>query len=1002
MSRTDLRDRTFRYAWLLEISGLTTRLYSGQRPPAASIGWGGVTYTDLPVIQSVGSQTTRLNALGGIAEQGALTIILRAVQDADPEHDPAVFLLRNGHRAASRFVRLAATLEHDATAVDVVLNRDVSGWPTIGGREVLHCGVETLVAQGGTDVSPPRFIVADRARLGTRVAVHQVDLARGWQPYVTSDVVTWTGRRVVLKRAAITGAPLVAGDYEEVLRGFLDGPPSKAPDGTVKVVCLPLTVAAKTRVGGDAVRTGFVHDFHLFTRGLRSTVAHTQIFKAGDMMSQPNPNNDISGSGVVTVGSNRAMADNTDPTLPDGHPRRSAFQVTNAPVVPRMEASGAAPFATLNQIAVGAAEPAGNTNGGGYVENVDLYDVQAVDLCGGADEALLRWPQDVVAAVNTAWQPGTTAGAGGAWCDVRLNLNGDRPRLELLRNGQVIEGPLLVEFRSDWEEPGEFAEDYVEGQGYMRERREVLAMGLDFAAPDETQWPDVPSERAQWMQRWTRQISVKRSRDNGQASIAKEIRGVALGFLENGERHFLFKADVLGTAFSGVKWVQVKWTDPRGDEQKQIVPIVAVAAETYSGKLIGYRYTIGETVRQQVKTCGDWPGGPLAEVRAAAKWSRATGAQVILELLLSGRGAGTNSAAYDVQAFGANLNEDDIWLETFLAAPDIGTWSMPLAEEVEIGAFIQPILQAMGCCLAMVLDEETGRQRLALVPLGIEFAPDAGATIQQSHISGGVGEPTEAKITTAYKLELGYDEATGEARIKPTFADADAQADAGGDAGQTLELKLRGLDVGAVTDGAALALRLVSDMRARHGRPRVGYELLLYHGAAATAAIGRMVRLNLEAITAAARAMEVTVDHDKASARLVLMRYGVNGAGWAPALRVTAVVSAKIVEVAANQHTRPQHPITGHDQVDLDYWAVNDPCACVKRGQWSARVSTFITAIDTVTRRVTFDANHLLAVGDTVRPLAYDLSTAIQKGFLYVADADDHLGAGDDQAKDWM
>ena len=147
MSRDDLRLPTWRYAWLLEISGLTVRYYAGQAPPTRSIGWGGVDYTDLPLITGVGSQTSRLTALGGVAEMGSITVTLTGQRGATGDHDPVTLLLRNGRRDSTRVARLAASLPHDTPAVDVTLDRDVTGWPTVGGREIFHLGVETLVAQ---------------------------------------------------------------------------------------------------------------------------------------------------------------------------------------------------------------------------------------------------------------------------------------------------------------------------------------------------------------------------------------------------------------------------------------------------------------------------------------------------------------------------------------------------------------------------------------------------------------------------------------------------------------------------------------------------------------------------------------------------------------------------------------------------------------------------------------------------------------------------------------
>ena len=1002
MSRDDLRLPTWRYAWLLEISGLTVRYYAGQAPPTRSIGWGGVDYTDLPLITGVGSQTSRLTALGGVAEMGSITVTLTGQRGATGDHDPVTLLLRNGRRDSTRVARLAASLPHDTPAVDVTLDRDVTGWPTVGGREIFHLGVETLVAQGGTAAGPPRFIAADRAQLDTRVDVHLYDATLALQPWVTSDVVTWTGRRVRLLRAAITGAALTDADYEEVLRGELDRPPQEAAEGSVDLILAPLTVALKKRIGGDATRTRLVRTHHLYTRGLRSTVAHTQIFAEGDMLRAANPApGDGMAAGSITVDSNATMKDNTDTSLDDGHPRRSAFKVTNASATP-MEAQGAGAFALATSIAVDPLDPDAATNGGGQVVNIDLWDVKAVDLCGGAGEALLAWPQGVAAVVNAAWMPATTAGAGGAWADVRLILEGDEPRIEAVRNGQHVVGPLHLEFRSDWAEPGFADSDYFQGQGYLRHRGEVTAYGLDLADPDEPNWPDVKTEDGRGYQRWVRSLRVMRSRGAGNGVHRWPIRGLGLAYCEAGERHFLAESDILAT-LSGAKWVAVRWTDARGEEHTQVLPVTAVAEELDGGgNHVGWRYTIAESVRQQMQSWGDWPGRAPAEIRAACRWSQADAATVLLEMLLSGRGNSVNSAGYDRQPVGANLNEDDVWVDTFLSARNVGPWTLTLSEDTTVAEFVTPILQAMGYCLAVKLNPELGRQQLALVPLGLEYAPDSVGTIRTADVSGGIKTPVEAAITTRYKLEAGYDEKTGEALVKPTYVDADALGDAGGASGGTLELKLRGLELPPSMDAVIWGVGLVGDLRARYGRPRKLTRLRTHHGISGAFALGDVVTLDLPRVSGAARVTEVVTDWDRASATVALTRYGVTGAGWAPALRVSSVVDATTVVVERNRHTLAEHPVTGADQQDLDYWTDGAPCACVPRGNWAGRTLTTISSINRTTRRVVFAGAHGLAAGDTVRPKAYDSSSAAQKLYVYVADRDGTLGAGGDEGKDWM
>lgn len=1020
MSLTDLQGNSWRLAWLLEIGGVTYRWWGGpvgSTPPTTAVpGLALLNYTDIEAIPpgGIGTQADQLAELGGVSKVGGLSVRLISRGSVAGAGDPAAVLMRTGVRgvASTERAKLVQTIEH-ATSVSgstIYADRSVMSWPAAAAnRYVVHIGQETFVATGRS-TGPDRFTGATRGIAQTRYAQHTYDPDRGQIPWMTAYPVSWRGRFARLRVAYVTGKALVDGDYYEVLRGIIDTDPDLSDDGlSVTVHLAPLTAVLKYQVGGDQSVTRLVRGWHYFSPGLGSIVAHSQIAEQAEVYSSTcSANYAGPGQNVNNYAQHLAWSDES---LADGHPRRLPIVLMNGG--PSIDVTHAG-SPTLN---LAQAPSVGATNGVA-IANATGLEVHAVDVSGEAQP--MAWPHDVIKFVNSDWSPGTVAGASGAWCDVRISADG--PAVYALCNADIApQNAVRIEFRCDWGNGTRDRTDVAEtlaGQGYTRDRHEVLWYGIDFAAPDETaRWDPVTGgagsvgvvDRPPWREDhpWSRELKVSTFRDGDDGGKAFAIRGIADAYYQCGEAYFLAEDDILGgSGVAGSQFVQVRWTEG-GEELTQVFPVSAVVAQANPDTSpIGYRYTVSESTRLGVRSFGDWPGEPRCEIRAASVFSNAKSRTVLLELLHSGRGAAANDATWDQLPFGANLKTEDVDQDSFDRRASTGIddrWTMHIASAATVEEHISPILRATGTSLAMRLDPTTQRSRLSLVPVGHEHALDSVATITTGDLVLD-GRPTterDAKVITRWSLDLNFGR-DGKPGATVTYIDVDAVESQGGDQAGGETIKLRGLEIGSAGDMVAATQDLIAGLRRRFGAPRLKYRFSLAGGWAFKLAIGDVVKLTApdawqydgtRGVTALpCRITGKTVDWSAGRVDIEAVSYGLNGTGYAPALKVASVVTATKVTVEANAYTSTVHPLTGAVQADVDFFAVSDAVYCVPRGDWAGKTARTISVVSG--NDVTLSGAHGLVAGDTIRPQPYDSVTAALRLYAYIADSTDTLGAG--------
>lgn len=1006
-------DRRVKLAWLLEVAGVPVRWWGGQEPPAKSLGYGAGYYTDVKAIvpHRIGQQTAELDELGGIAKHGAVSVVLASRGPAAGAGDPRVVLCKAGKRGASMVTRLAATLEHDATGgVTVVTTTDPTGWPQVGGRYVFHVGTEAFSATGLDSVAPYGFTGVDRAQFDGNPQEHLVAVSRGLQPNVYAEPVTWRTRRAVLKAAPITGRALADADYVEVVRGFIDAMPTLAADGlSVRLDIAPLTALLETTANAGRV-TKLVQGWHDFQAGQANTFGHTQFAVRGRVAQIQASAGYFAAGPSIPVYDSREWSENADPSLDDHHPRRLPLRHQGGDGLELPTGTGVGTLvATVDQ----------NDIAQSWLVNEAAWEPKTVAVTG-----LLRWPGDIFTALRSTWAPGQVAdgvGVTGAWVDVApVQLNGGWV-LQCQANGAALHDAFMLEFRSDWSLPGYYYHrDYWPEQQYTGWGvNEICWYGLQLCAPDGP-WFDSrrvgaigehlsPSARNQSV--WVREEWVRARRGVDEAPDTIPIRGCPRAFYQTGESAWLAE-DAVITPSGTPQFVEVK-ASQGGIERRFVTRVASTSSKTDGlGNTIGYTYELAPGFELTTPSFGDWPGEPRAEIRPVASFWRQKAGSVLLRLLCSGRGKGTNGTP-DVLPFGADIPLAHINVASFAAFDSIpirNEWSMVMRPDKPLKDLVTPLLRAMGACL--VMRNVGGVQKVGLAPVGLP-TDESVAAINSATIAIDARPASEAenRVVTRYKLTANYSSWTDEPRVTGIFIDASAQSENGGDAGDELKLELRGWSVEAGRDIIQEALPLVETLRARMGTPRRTYSFTIPRGLAMQLAVGDVVTLTapdavaldggwgVSGLLVRVKRIEVTHSGERDGAEVTVTSYENNPAGWAPAMQVDASVDADTLTVEANQFSAAAHPITGEAQTDAGFFRVGDAVELVPPGNWAGRVTG--KTIASISGNTIGIVGHGASAGWTIRPAAYDSVSSRLQGYVYAADGAGRLGSGDDAGKDW-
>lgn len=1003
-----IKDRPL--AWCLVLSGLTDRYYS-RVAPGDDLDGGvplstSTTYRDVEALVSVGPIRGSIDETGAVAKQAPVEVVLRAREASyagrapgDVMVDPVSTLRRITPRGSTRRTRLAASLPHSLAVTDVEVDEDVSGWDLPG---LIYIGQEALWADGaagdGTDGNPYRFTDCTRAVARTQVQAHVRDAARGLHPFITAQPVTWKGRRAAIYVSAVGPDGLALG-WKQYWRGLLDQDPEVSPDALyVSVRVAPLTSVLGWRLqagGASEMRTTFVRGWHYLGPDAACEVDISLHAPVGSIIKSQVQ---AAGGGnleVYDLDGYASIAAATDVTLPDGHPRRTLLRnLANVEDYPTgftapdtVEVDGAGPLAAATYL---ISTPA--------TESTPLRLIN--EAPGGAHE-LVRWWERVQNVCNfgTAWQPDWHP-ESDAWGASLIDTDTGRWARVLIApmaQGWLLRGLLNWEAQNPPLEVHAVPLEMVRG----------CWLGICLAPPDAL--PAIRGgEVAAAINPPSPLLTIRRSSSADGVWDQTPIIGVPDVWYQPGEHYLGPVADDIYTGTGGAtQWVRITGQDT----DVEIAIKSSTLVQDSEGADVGYVLEVDRAVDG-----GRGRGGPVLQLAGDAplvvtpvlRADGVTAVEFLLSLLLSGTGAGTNDADYDVLPFGANLGAAEVNVESFeaLALPDVlaaQTWRADPTKTIT--EQMRAILMLAGAQVVQRWSQEWNSWQIALVPLGVANGSDAVAAIEDGDIrvDGRPRLSADGRVVRVYALRVNHPVRDGEPD-EVTFVDADAIAEQGGDAGETLELDLVGVRIeGGAGDILQALVPSLTGIRGRLGYTRARWSIAVDSDVEALLTIGEgdIVRLTADdaldidgtigTTGRACQVLAVTRDLNRRRLDLDLVPRPGEAAGYVPAMQVQSVTDADTVVVKANKYTAARHPVTQAAQTDAQYFPAGTPVVCVPAGDWASRTAT--TILTRVGNTITTAAAHGLSAGDTIRYDAYDAvgHTDETRGYAFVADGAETL-----------
>lgn len=1008
MSWNNIKERSV--VWALTVSGSPYRFYS-EVPPGDNLMDGTVlntelTYIDVKAITSVGGVIASIDDVGGIARQDpvALTLLARDAYLPDGSRMNPFHIFRKVTPSGSPLrCRLISSLRHSLAVVDVIVDSDVSGWTVPG---MIHIGQESLWATGtagaGTEGNPYRFTDCTRSVALTQVQGHISNQDTGELPYVTSELVFWRGRRARIHVAEKFHDGTI-GEWKEYWRGIMDTAPELSNDGlSLRIRIAPMTAMFNWTIGtaDSTAKSTTVAGWHYLTKGKASTVNARAFWGPGQLYMNPGFNADT-GADTCELPSYALLTALFDPSLPTTDPRHGKFFSQHSVDIPGESVVSFTDMLpsprALTEFPGGSALIAiMDAENGAVLSSSAVTEWYPLSLLDGdeGDEELVAWPARLITVINsqTAWN--TTSGPIACWRDpengaptqdrwVHMSVLGDSCTSIVARKSLVTEGDAQMVF--------EYTGDDLCWGGF------IIRPAEDLEAHRATSSSPPAGAVVPYVELWC----TANPEDNHDRI---DIIGSADWWYQPGEPYIgPFRDNIYSGVGNSSQIIRI--TGAGTDTEVSIKDSFEVFSPDDGALSLGWICEVDLASELPTKVISQMPGDPAFVVEVMSRASNTSAVEFILKIAMSGEGRQTNGS-YDVLGIGLNLGQAEIDIESFESMSTPVSLSNQTWEVIRGKAVIEQIKGLLIACSCQIAQVYNGSSWvIKLIDLTAASVLDSVATITDDDTISPTATVSDGRLVRAYEFEVNIPvSGSDEESLKIPFLDAAAKNASNGDQGESLKLYLPGVRIGtSANDQASSLLDIVGDLRSRLGFERVKWVTKLPADHIGTLTLGLGDTVTLTSIYASdlnptnpvsnrpCRVYGINRDLKTNVLELQLIGYAGIMAGYVPALKVTDVVDVDTIEVASDVYAKD-------GAVDLSYYNVGDRIACVPIGDYASRVETVITAIDRGANLVTTFDNHGLAVGDTIRFGDYDDVSDTVKGYAYIADNSDVLGADSDPA----
>jgi hypothetical protein len=256
-------DRTARI-FGLEISGLPVRFYF-RESPFISEEIGGIAYTNLDCLESIGDYTADLDPSGGIATYSPMSVSLVMDRMRATSYDPHIVFGRCTRSSSVWNSILMQDIARDDDTPTIVVESD----PQVTYPHIFHIGAESFVITSQTQVGDLFELVCSQ-RIGFRQS-HAIRLDGTDTPLVTSEIVSWRGRQASIYSASVDQAGIIS-DSQVIFQGMIERSPEIADLTAVSLSIVPICAMVDNRISGEKFTTKLVYGYHYFDSSARNTL----------------------------------------------------------------------------------------------------------------------------------------------------------------------------------------------------------------------------------------------------------------------------------------------------------------------------------------------------------------------------------------------------------------------------------------------------------------------------------------------------------------------------------------------------------------------------------------------------------------------------------------------------------------------------------------------------------------------------------------------------------
>jgi hypothetical protein len=1010
-----------RRIFVLEIAGLSTRYYSGPSPSGSNLPSTiatGINYTNVEAILSVGAYTASLDPSGGIATYGAINVEL-AINPNDGSYDAGVIFGRCGVRSTDISKAQVNTLmPHESASITIDVDQDFS---SLSYPRLFHIGAETVRASSATSTT---VTVSNRGAGGTPIQIHSTTNNGTNVPEITTDIITFRGRRASIWIAQQSPDGTVS-DYSEIVNGFIEATPTIEDGNTINLSIVPLTALFDNSLSQVSVQTELLHNYHFYESD------RANVFEFGLWQDPERNDNTIYQQFLSGIGTSSASYDvstetdrlllalkvgqGTDATLNDGtdngqqHPRYPALTVQGSTKIIR-------PTNTTSDIRNRFTSfDFDDTNNNTFqtvvmpvvyrpFSNIELKRYQL-----GSDE-IKRFPEVINDVVNDATNgiTGFTGINGGV---ASFIIEGDR--LKMVNRGR---DPHLFFFSSreatittgqTWAGvPVHYASqnDYY---GPINNLSRAY-FGIDFAQIEDSEYaadPVIDPDSGE-----LRQPQISRAFYGGEAigSVTfHNLRGVAFGYYQLLESKLLVKdsLNLPSSAGSDVFDVQVKYFDRDiGEESTQWFKASHQTVATFDSSNIGYLIHLVDDpndLRRYNKSFGDFAGHDRARISIGARLSQQRPGQLLLKLLQSG-GGGSVNGSYDVLGFGLNIDSSDINQPSFLMYDSLSNLSLDLfisSADVQVREVIDPLLKMMSAALVMTRSS-SGRSKITLQPLGDERSSASKATIAAGE---WIADPSPVwdvyeDIVTQVNFKYDYDNEEQKFLTVNTVNNQEAM-NRYGEERAAIDLDLYGYSSANIGFGSgdyytaflpvfSRIFRVLSDpLRVWRGFIGTGKSIFLDVGSYLTVSSPHLKGYGASygVTNGVGQLRSIRQELMGEGAEIELIHSGLKSTGWNAAADVLATPTTDSITISTSNYTSTD--VFGETVLDGQFFQAGNVVDYLPRGDEDNPITglTIQSVTGTFYNTVTFTGAHgISTTGGTIEPTTYASASTNHQQYAYI------------------